>query len=65
MNNVPQDYEEVARTYINGVEKEHRSRYGQFFTPPNVARLMVEWVLQDKPAKVLDPAVGLGFFQLK
>jgi len=40
----------------------YRREYGQFFTPPKIARLMVEWILRDNPKTILDPAFGLGVF---
>lgn len=48
--------------YIKETPMSHRKDYGQFFTPPSVARLMVQWVLKDKPETILDPAFGLGVF---
>lgn len=38
----------------------HRKKLGQFFTPPNVASLMADWVMAREPAVVLDPALGTG-----
>ncbi|MBN2313968.1 MAG: N-6 DNA methylase [Sedimentisphaerales bacterium] len=40
----------------------YRRDHGQFFTPPKVARLMVEWILRNNPKTILDPAFGLGVF---
>ena len=40
----------------------HRKKYGQFFTPPAVARMMAKWVIQERPRTILDPAFGLGIF---
>jgi len=48
--------------YISDTSLSHRKDYGQFFTPPKIARFMVEWLLRDGPATVLDPAFGLGAF---
>lgn len=48
--------------YIKHTPISHRKDYGQFFTPSSVARLMVQWILKDNPATVLDPAFGLGVF---
>ena len=47
----------IAETPIN-----RRKDYGQFFTPPPVARLMVTWIMKDNPKTILDPAFGLGVF---
>lgn len=35
---------------------------GQFWTPGWLADVMAEWVIQDSPAVVFDPAVGRGTF---
>ncbi|APB34046.1 N-6 DNA methylase [Gloeomargarita lithophora Alchichica-D10] len=48
--------------YIEETPLNYRKDYGQFFTPPPVARLMVKWILKDNPERVLDPAFGLGVF---
>ncbi len=40
----------------------YRKDYGQFFTPSSIAHLMAQWVIQDDPETVLDPAFGLGVF---
>lgn len=42
---------------------EHRKRFAQFFTPPPIARFMVQWTLagSSRPS-VYDPAFGLGAF---
>ena len=48
--------------YIKNTPISHRKEYGQFFTPPAVSRLMMQWVLKNKPSTILDPAFGLGVF---
>ena len=48
--------------YVKSTSAAHRKDHGQFFTPLPVARLMTQWVLEDGPAAVLDPAFGLGVF---
>lgn len=49
--------------YTGLVGLAHRKRLAQFFTPPSIARFMVEWVLSGEGGKVLhDPAFGLGAF---
>ena len=48
--------------YRLNTSSQHRQTYGQFFTPPKVARLMLHWVLQRQPHQILDPAFGLGVF---
>jgi len=44
------------------VAKQYRKKYGQFFTPPNIAKFMAKWVISKKGEKVLDPGVGSGIF---
>lgn len=46
--------------YCQLAPREHRKRYGQFFTPAPTARLMAEWVCAIKPKRIFDPAVGTG-----
>jgi len=49
--------------YTNFVGLDHRRRFAQFFTPPPIAKFMVNWVLAGKGAKdIHDPAFGLGAF---
>jgi len=48
--------------YLLETPVSYRRDYGQFFTPPKIAHLMVEWVLRDSPKTILDPAFGLGVF---
>lgn len=49
-------------SYSSVTPIEHRKRFGQFFTPGNVADIMVSWVLSGRPKSILDPAFGLGVF---
>jgi adenine-specific DNA-methyltransferase len=53
---------EPEDSYRTLVSIEHRKRFGQFFTPPAIARLMGEWIAAINPRSVLDPAVGPGIF---
>ncbi|MDJ0844755.1 MAG: N-6 DNA methylase [Crocosphaera sp.] len=48
--------------YIVNTPIRYRKDYGQFFTPPLIATIMVEWVTENKPKTILDPAFGLGIF---
>ena len=48
--------------YILETQIDYRKKFGQYFTPPKVARIMAEWVMKDKPQTILDPAFGLGVF---
>jgi adenine-specific DNA-methyltransferase len=52
----------VENQYILSTSLSHRKEFAQFFTPEIVARLMAKWILRNSPAKVLDPAFGLGIF---
>lgn len=45
-----------------GGERERRRAKGQFWTPDWVAHFMVAYALQDRPNRLLDPAVGEGAF---
>lgn len=49
-------------SYIDQTSLNHRKKFGQFFTPRKVADLMINWVTQDCPTSILDPAFGLGIF---
>ena len=48
--------------YLRSVGEEHRKRYGQFFTRPEVAEFMVRWVSKSGQRTLFDPAFGLGAF---
>lgn len=45
-----------------GPAREALRLYGQFWTPPWLAQLMVSWVLASRPSVLFDPAVGPGTF---
>lgn len=49
--------------YLSWVGEPHRKRYGQYFTPPEVADFMVEWVSRSGLRSMFDPAFGLGVFR--
>lgn len=36
--------------------------YGQYFTNANIAKFMVNWIMENNPKNLLDPAVGEGIF---
>lgn len=50
--------------YVDSVDRSHRDRHGQFFTPPRLADFMVRWLLKTGASTLFDPAVGLGAFQV-
>ena len=49
--------------YMKNVPYPHRKQMGQFFTPSPIADLMIDWVLRNRPTKLLDPACGTGIFE--
>ena len=53
-----------SQAYLNQVGDAHRKRYGQFFTNPQVASFMVNWVLSGGRKALHDPAFGLGAFHI-
>ena len=55
---------ETVECYRSVVELDHRQKYGQFFTPPSVAKFMCRWLLEQGARKLCDPAFGLGAFYL-
>ena len=48
--------------YISKVGDNHRKSYGQYFTHPDIARFMVNWVLESGVDHIHDPGFGLGAF---
>ncbi len=52
----------LSSQYFLNTSAQHRQTYGQFFTPPALAKLMVQWAIQPQPQLILDPAFGLGIF---
>src|SRR3990170_5133147 len=54
-----------ANTYKfprSGLKREALRKKGQFWTPDWTADIMTAYVLQDKPLRLLDPALGEGVF---
>jgi hypothetical protein len=45
-----------------GLEREALRKKGQFWTPDWTADFMAAYVLQEKPSRLLDPALGEGVF---
>ncbi|MEP3225532.1 MAG: N-6 DNA methylase [Parasphingorhabdus sp.] len=41
-------------------DRARRKKLGQFFTPPTLADIMVDWIAEIDPQTVLDPAIGPG-----
>ena len=46
----------------SGLQREALRKKGQFWTPDWTADIMVAYVLQGKPSRLLDPALGQGVF---
>ena len=51
---------EFCRNYQvrNGKEMGHRRVLGAYYTPENVARILVQWALSNGPGTILDPSFG-------
>lgn len=49
--------------YARHVEDDHRKSFGQFFTRPDIAGFMADWVLASGKKSLFDPAFGLGVFR--
>lgn len=46
--------------YIAATSQERRKRFGQYFTPRNIADLMAKWVCESTPENILEPSMGTG-----
>ena len=55
----------VGYIYEELIPDEERHRLGQFYTPPPIAELIVEWAIRKQRDLVIDPAVGSGTFLIK
>jgi len=49
-------------SYAKIADVSRRKSFGQFFTPLPIAEFMTDWIIEQKPGKILDPAVGTGVF---
>ena len=53
----------IEQDYLNATSLQHRKKFAQFFTPPEIADFMAKWLLQNPNLKnILEPAFGLGIF---
>ncbi len=52
----------IQKLPASGGEREALRVKGQFWTPPWLAKIMVNWVTQHQPEILFDPAVGPGTF---
>jgi len=51
----------LGRAYSDNADDLRRKAYGQFFTPPTIARFMAGWSFPLEPgARVIDPGAGTG-----
>jgi adenine-specific DNA-methyltransferase len=48
--------------YCQSISNNHRKKFGQFFTQPEIAQFMTNWVLESGQKTIYDPAFGLGAF---
>lgn len=48
--------------YISLVSLEHRKRFGQFYTPIEIAKFMLSWIFEKNVDSINDPAFGMGVF---
>ncbi|MFT4256187.1 MAG: N-6 DNA methylase [Pseudoxanthomonas sp.] len=55
-----QRIEQLQQQWTQHKPREARKKAGQFFTPRWIAHSMARWVLDAKPARILDPAFGFG-----
>lgn len=63
MDNIaPPNLEDRRREATVGLDRAHRSSFGQFFTPAPTARFMASLVdpVTDHAATILDPGAGIG-----
>lgn len=52
----------LVEKYISITSIKHRKKFGQFYTPKNIADLMMRWLLEISPKSICDPAFGMGVF---
>jgi adenine-specific DNA-methyltransferase len=52
----------IQKLPASGDERETLRVKGQFWTPPWLAKVMADWVTQNRPKILFDPAVGPGTF---
>ena len=59
------DYDIIGRMYEDLIGPAERTKYGQFFTMPEVVDLINAFCVRDAAAKVMDPACGGGTFLVR
>lgn len=55
----------VGFIYERLIPEEERHQLGQFYTPPQIAELIVKWAVRESTDIVMDPACGSGTFLVK
>ena len=55
----------VGFIYEELIPAEERHKFGQFYTPPAIAELIVKWAVREPNDLVLDPGCGSGTFLIK
>ncbi|UCE12720.1 MAG: SAM-dependent DNA methyltransferase, partial [Candidatus Heimdallarchaeota archaeon] len=57
-----QSVEIISVLYLEILDQKFRRKMGQFWTPPHIAELLVELILENEPKNILDPCTGPGTF---
>lgn len=57
-----QSVEIISALYLKTLDQRSRRKMGQFWTPPHIAELMIELILENEPKNILDPCTGPGTF---
>jgi type I restriction-modification system DNA methylase subunit len=55
----------VGFIYERLIPEEERHQLGQFYTPPQIAELIVKWAVREPTDRVMDPGCGSGTFLVK
>lgn len=63
LSNAGRDF--LGEVYEGLIPEDERKALGEFYTPPEIAELIVKAVMDDEDDVVLDPAVGTGTFPIE
>ena len=63
LSNIGTDF--LGQLYERLIPTEERKALGEFYTPPKIARLIVEASMESPEDMVLDPAIGTGTFPVE
>ncbi|MBP1358314.1 MAG: N-6 DNA methylase, partial [Sulfolobus sp.] len=55
----------IGHIYEELIKPSERHAFGQFYTPPSIARMIVNWAIRSEKDKVLDPGCGSGTFLVR